>query len=47
MNLPKEYTEKMKKLLGNEYDSYILIDVSRASKETKELIAELKDSNYF
>ena len=23
MNLPKEYTEKMKKLLGNEYDSYI------------------------
>ena len=23
MNLPKEYTEKMKRLLGNEYDSYI------------------------
>ena len=22
MNLPKEYTEKMKRLLGNEYDRY-------------------------
>ena len=30
----------------NEYQSYLLIDFSRASKETKELFEEVSDLNY-